>query len=122
MAKILVVDDSKMLRDMVVFALNEGGYSDVIEAENGKEGLERAMEVRFDVVLTDINMPVMDGFELTTSLRNNEKYNDTPIIVLTTESSNEMKEKGKKCGATGWIVKPFVPEELIYVVDLVLSR
>jgi len=122
MAKILVVDDSKMLRDMVVYALNEGGYSEVVEAENGKEGLERAMETKFDVVLTDINMPVMDGFELTSSLRNNKKYDDTPILVLTTESSEDMKERGKACGATGWIVKPFVPEELLYVVGLVLGK
>ncbi len=122
MAKILVVDDSKMLRDMVVYALNEGGYKDVCEAENGKEGLERAMEQKFDVVLTDINMPIMDGFDLTTSLRKNEKYDNTPILVLTTESSDEMKERGKSCGATGWIVKPFVPEELLYVIEVVLSK
>lgn len=122
MAKILVVDDSKMLRDMVIYALKEGGYSDVFEAVNGKEAFQKATAEKFDVVLTDINMPVMDGFELTSSLRNSENYKSTPILVLTTESSEEMKEKGKNCGATGWIVKPFVPEELLYVVELVLSR
>ncbi len=123
MAKILVVDDSKMLRDMVVYALNEGGYSDdVVEAEDGVDGLNKAKLSSFDLVLTDINMPNMDGFELTTALRADMNYKNRPILVLTTESGDDLKLKGKECGATGWIVKPFVPEELLYVVDLVLSR
>lgn len=120
--KILVVDDSKMLRDMVVYTLNEGGYPDVAEAEDGAVALSLVQKERFDIVITDINMPNMDGFSFTQNARGVNGYESTPILILTTESSDEMKQKGKSCGATGWIVKPFVPEELLEVISILTAR
>lgn len=122
MAKILIVDDSNMLRDMVKYALNEGGYPDVVEAVDGSDGLVKAKSAVFDLVVTDINMPNMNGFELITELRKLPTYTKTPILTLTTEKNDEMKAKGKAVGATGWIVKPFVPEQLLKAVGIVLSR
>jgi two-component system chemotaxis response regulator CheY len=119
--KILIVDDSNMLRDMVKYALNDGGYANVVEAVDGADGLERAKEQEFDLVITDINMPNMNGFELVQSLRMIDTYKAKPILVLTTESGAEMKTKGKESGATGWIVKPFVPEQLLKAVNMVLK-
>ena len=122
MAKILIVDDSNMLRDMVKYALNEGGYPDVIEAIDGLDGLEKAKQHSFDLIVTDINMPNMNGFDLIIELRKLPTYAKTPILTLTTEKNDEMKAKGKAVGATGWIVKPFVPEQLLKAVGIVLSR
>lgn len=122
MAKILIVDDSNMLRDMVKYALNEGGYPDVVEAVDGSDGLMKAKSAVFDLIVTDINMPNMNGFELITELRKLPTYVKTPILTLTTEKNDEMKAKGKAVGATGWIVKPFVPEQLLKAVGIVLSR
>lgn len=122
MAKILVVDDSKMLRDMVVYALNEGGYSEIGQAEDGAQGLEEAGKEHYDLILTDINMPNIDGFEFTRFLRAMPAYATTPILVLTTEMADEMKLRGKEAGATGWIVKPFVPDELLEVIGILLDR
>ena len=122
MPKILIVDDSNMLRDMVKYALNEGGYPDVTEAVDGADGLEKAKANIFDLVISDINMPNMNGFELITELRKMSVYAKTPILTLTTEKNDDMKAKGKAVGATGWIVKPFVPEQLLKAVGIVLSR
>lgn len=122
MAKLLIVDDSTMLRDMLNYALNEGGYSDVIEAVDGVDGLEKAKANNFDLIITDINMPNMDGLTLINELRKLPMYSKKPILVLTTERSDEMKAKGKAAGATGWIVKPFVPDQLLKAVNIVLSR
>lgn len=122
MAKILIVDDSNMLRDMVKYALNEGGYPDVTEAIDGLDGLEKAKQHSFDLIVTDINMPNMNGFDLIIELRKLPTYVKTPILTLTTEKNDEMKAKGKAVGATGWIVKPFVPEQLLKAVGIVLSR
>ena len=121
MAKILVVDDSNMLRDMLKFALQDGGYTDVTEAADGEEGLRKAQESQYDLVITDINMPKMNGFELVKALRQKESYAKSPLIVLTTEQSDVMKAKGREAGATGWIIKPFVPEQLLQVVGTVLK-
>ncbi|RXJ89249.1 response regulator [Arcobacter sp. CECT 8983] len=122
MAKLLIVDDSTMLRDMLNYALNEGGYTDVVEAIDGVDGLEKAKSSSFDLIITDVNMPNMDGLTLIGELRKLPEYASKPILVLTTERSDEMKAKGKAAGATGWIVKPFVPEQLLKAVNIVLSR
>lgn len=122
MPKILIVDDSNMLRDMVKYALNEGGYPDVVEAVDGVDGLAKAKATQFDLIVSDINMPNMNGFELIAQLRKLPVYASTPILTLTTEKTDDMKAKGKEVGATGWIVKPFVPEQLLKAVGIVLSR
>lgn len=122
MPKILIVDDSNMLRDMVKYALNEGGYPDVDEAVDGVDGLSKAKGSQYDLIVTDINMPNMNGFELIASLRQIPVYAKTPILTLTTEKTDDMKAKGKEVGATGWIVKPFAPEQLLKAVSVVLSR
>lgn len=122
MPKILIVDDSNMLRDMVKYALNEGGYPDVDEAIDGADGLSKAKGSQYDLVVTDINMPNMNGFELIANLRQMPVYAKTPILTLTTEKTDDMKAKGKEVGATGWIVKPFAPEQLLKAVSVVLSR
>jgi len=113
--KILAVDDSKTMREMVCFTLKSAGY-DVIEAEDGKAALAALNGVVVDAVITDLNMPNMNGFELIRALRSNNTYRFTPILMLTTESEGSKKEEGKAAGATGWIVKPFNPEKLIEVV------
>ena len=122
MAKILIVDDSKMLRDMLKYALVDGGYSDVTEAVDGVDGLNKANATHFDLIITDINMPNMNGFELIEHLRAISIYKTKPLLVLTTERSDEMKRKGKSVGATGWIVKPFLPVQLLKAVNIVLSK
>jgi two-component system chemotaxis response regulator CheY len=120
--KLLIVDDSTMLRDMLSYALSEGGYSDVVEAVDGLDGLEKSKSAVFDLVITDVNMPNMDGLTFVSELRNLPQYAKTPILVLTTERSDEMKSKGKASGATGWIVKPFVPDQLLKAVNIVLNK
>ena len=120
--KLLIVDDSTMLRDMLAYALNEGGYADVMEAVDGVDGLEKAKNTTFDLIITDVNMPNMDGLTLVDELRKLPQYSKTPILVLTTERSDEMKTKGKESGATGWIVKPFVPDQLLKAVNIVINK
>jgi two-component system chemotaxis response regulator CheY len=121
MAKtILAVDDSGSLRQMLVFTLKAAGYQ-VVEAFDGRDGLDKAKQAHFDLVLTDQNMPNMDGLALIRSLRALPSYARTPILMLTTESSDEMKSKGRAAGATGWLVKPFDPNRLIEVVRKVLG-
>ena len=120
--KLLIVDDSTMLRDMLSYALNDGGYNDVTEGVDGVDGLEKAKSTTFDLVITDVNMPNMDGLTFVDELRKLPQYSKTPILVLTTERSDEMKSKGKAAGATGWIVKPFVPDQLLKAVNIVLSK
>jgi len=119
MAKILAVDDSASLRQMVAFTLKSAGY-EVTEAANGQEGLDMARSKKFDLVVTDINMPVMDGIKLIKSLRGLSEYRFTPLLMLTTESSDGKKQEGKAAGATGWIVKPFNPDKLLNVIGRVL--
>jgi two-component system chemotaxis response regulator CheY len=119
MAKILAVDDSKSMRQMVGMSLKSAGH-DVTEAEDGAMALDIAKKQSFDLVVTDINMPNMNGIELITALRKMPNYKFTPILCLTTESSDDMKGKGKSAGATGWIVKPFSPEKLLATIARVL--
>jgi two-component system, chemotaxis family, chemotaxis protein CheY len=121
MAKtILAVDDSGSLRQMVAFSLKAAGY-DVVSAVDGQDGLNKAKEKTVDLVLTDQNMPIMDGLTLITNLRGLASYQKVPILMLTTESSDEMKAKGKAAGANGWLVKPFDPKRLIEVVQKVIG-
>ena len=121
MAKtILAVDDSGSLRQMLVFTLKAAGYQ-VVEAVDGRDGLDKAKQKHFDLVLTDQNMPNMDGLTLIRSLRALPSYARSPILMLTTESSDEMKSKGRAAGATGWLVKPFDPNRLTEVVRKVLG-
>lgn len=105
--KILYVDDSSTIREMVESALIEIGYMNIEAAEDGVEALALSVEEDFDFIITDINMPNMDGIELIQRLRDTLDYMSTPIMVLTTEWSQKMKDKGKQVGATSWIVKPF---------------
>jgi len=115
---ILAVDDSASLRQMVTFTLKGAGY-DVIEAGDGEEGLAKAKGAAVNLVLTDQNMPKMDGLTLVKSLRALPQYAATPILLLTTESSDQMKAAGKAAGATGWLVKPFDPAKLLEVIKKV---
>jgi len=105
--KILYVDDSSTIREMVESSLIEIGYMNIQGAEDGIEALALTVEEDYDFIITDINMPNMDGIELISKLRDTLDYMSTPIMVLTTEWSTEMKDKGKQVGATSWIVKPF---------------
>lgn len=121
MAKtILAVDDSASIRQMVTFTLRAAGY-DIIEAADGQEGLDKAKSKPVQLILTDQNMPKMDGLTLIKSLRALPQYKATPILVLTTESSDAMKAQGKAAGATGWLVKPFDPTKLLEVVKKVIG-
>ena len=120
MQSILAVDDSASMRQMVAFTLKGAGYN-VIEAADGHEALDKARNARVDLVLTDQNMPKMDGLTLVKSLRGLPSYSGTPILILTTESSDEMKARGKAAGATGWLVKPFDPVKLIDVIKRVIK-
>jgi two-component system chemotaxis response regulator CheY len=120
--KILIVDDSKMLRDMLSYALNDGGYADVDEAIDGVDGLIKAKNKQYNLIISDVNMPNMDGITFVGEVRKLPQYEKTPILVLTTERSDEIKSKGKAAGATGWIVKPFVPDQLLKAVNIVLSK
>lgn len=120
MATILAVDDSASIRQMVAFTLKDAGY-DVTQANDGQEALNIAKSGKFDLVLTDVNMPNMDGISLTRELRGLPAYKFTPILLLTTESSAEKKQEGKSAGATGWLVKPFQPEKLLSTVQRVLG-
>ena len=119
-ARILVVDDSASMRQMVAFALTSAGYS-VDEAEDGQVALGRAQGQKFNAVVTDVNMPNMDGISLIRALRGIPDYKFTPMLMLTTESAADKKAEGKAAGATGWLVKPFNPEQLIATVQKVLG-
>jgi two-component system chemotaxis response regulator CheY len=111
----LVVDDSASMRQLISFAIQDAGYG-VILAENGKDALDKLGGAAIDMVITDLNMPDMDGIELITQLRSRPAHKFTPIVMLTTEAQDEKKKLGKAAGASGWIVKPFSPEQLMNVV------
>jgi two-component system chemotaxis response regulator CheY len=118
--KILAVDDSASMRQMVTFTLKGAGY-EVDEAEDGKQGLDKAKSGKYNVVISDVNMPVMDGLALIKELRQLADYKFTPILMLTTESTDDKKQAGKAAGATGWIVKPFSPDQLLATIKKVLG-
>jgi two-component system, chemotaxis family, chemotaxis protein CheY len=120
MAKILAVDDSASMRQMVAFTLKAAGHT-VVDAADGKQALDIARTQSFDVVLTDVNMPIMDGLTLTKELRALAAFKFTPILVLTTEAGMDKKQEGRAAGATGWLVKPFNPEQLLATIRKVLG-
>jgi two-component system chemotaxis response regulator CheY len=117
---IMTVDDSASIRQMVSFTLKDAGY-EVVEAVDGQDALSKVSGQALNMVITDLNMPNMDGIGLIRSLRAIPECKFIPIIMLTTESQAEKKQEGKEAGATGWIVKPFKPEQLIAVVKKVLG-
>lgn len=118
--KALVVDDSYTMRNMVSLALKESDF-DVVTANDGVEALDAVNDTPFDIVITDINMPNMDGITLIKELRAKSDFRFTPILVLTTEGGEDMKKQGKEAGATGWIVKPFDPKTLMSAVNKVCA-
>ena len=120
MATILTVDDTASMRQMISFTLNSVGH-EVIQASDGKEALKLLQGKKIDLVIADINMPNMDGITLVKSLREQAEYKFIPILVLTTESQEAKRQQGKVAGATGWIVKPFNPEQLLTIVNKVLG-
>lgn len=120
MGCILAVDDSRSIRDLVRFTLEQAGF-EVVQASDGDEALEIAQDHAVDLVLTDVNMPNLDGISLIKELRELPDYKFVPMLVLTTESGPEKKTQGKAAGATGWIVKPFDPEQLVATISRVLA-
>ena len=120
MAKIIMtVDDSASIRQMIGFTLQDAGYQ-VIKAFDGKDALVQLRSRKVDMIITDLNMPIMDGIALIKQIRQIDGYKFIPIIMLTTESQPQKKQDGKDAGATGWIVKPFKPEQLLGVINKVL--
>jgi two-component system, chemotaxis family, chemotaxis protein CheY len=117
--RILTIDDSKTIRDMLMLTLAEAGF-EVFQAVDGQDGLDVLDKEQVDVVITDINMPRMDGYEVIRHLRNNSAHKSTPILVLTTESEADKKNLARVAGATGWMVKPFDPERLIATINKVV--
>lgn len=115
----LVVDDSTSMRQMVSYTLQEAGFS-VIEGSNGEEALKNVKGKAVNLVITDLNMPVMDGMTLIRQLRAIPEFKFTPILMLTTEAQDAKKQEGKAAGATGWIIKPFNPEQLLQVVGKIV--
>ncbi|TAN51096.1 MAG: response regulator [Methylococcaceae bacterium] len=117
---ILTVDDSPSIRQMVSFTLKSAGY-EIIEAVDGQDGLDKAKSKSVNLILSDQNMPKMDGLTMIKALRGLPQYKTVPILMLTTESSDTMKAQGKAAGATGWLVKPFDPQKLLEVVKKVIG-
>ncbi|NOH78135.1 response regulator [Vibrio sp. RE86] len=119
MTKILAVDDSVSIRQMVSHTLKDAGY-DVETANDGRDALSKVTSSKFDVVISDVNMPNMGGFELVKALREKPQYKFIPILMLTTETSTDKKQQGKSAGATGWLVKPFNPDTLLKTLKRVI--
>lgn len=121
MAKlILVVDDAITVRNLAQFALTKGGYQ-VIEAEDGIKGLAAAKANKVDLIISDLNMPNMNGMDMVRGIKADPKIKDIPIFMLTTEASPESAQQGKELGVTAWIVKPFVPDKLLAAVNKILK-
>jgi two-component system chemotaxis response regulator CheY len=115
----LVVDDSTSMRQMIAFTLQSAGYQ-VVECGDGKDALGKVSGKAMNLVVTDLNMPVMDGITLIRELRKLPNFKFTPILMLTTESQDAKKQEGKSAGATGWLVKPFNPDQLLQIVSKVV--
>jgi len=120
-ASILTVDDSASIRQAIKIALSSAGFS-VTEAVNGAEGLEKAEAGAFDMIITDLNMPIMDGLTMIQELRRRGKVVGVPIVFLSTESDGDIKQQAKAAGATGWMTKPFESEQLVKIANKVLGR
>ena len=118
--RIMTVDDSTSVRQLVSFTLSEAGY-DVVEAVDGKDALAKLDNTIVNMVITDLNMPNLDGIGLIKGIRSSTNHRFVPVVMLTTESQDSKKQEGKSAGATGWIVKPFKPEQLLAVVKRVLG-
>lgn len=118
---ILTVDDSASIRVAIKIALTSAGYA-VTEAGDGAEGIQKASAAKFDLIITDLNMPVMDGLTMIETMRKMPELTGVPIIFLTTESDAGMKQRAKAAGATGWVTKPFQPENLVKIVKKVLTK
>lgn len=116
MAKILVVDDSSSLRQVVSISLQGKGY-EVIQAGDGKEALSKLDGSKINLVISDVNMPVMDGLTFVTEMKKLPRYKFTPIIMLTTEAGNDMKDRGRAAGVKAWVVKPFKPDQMLTAVS-----
>jgi len=112
---VLIVDDSASMRQLIAFTIKDAGY-DVLLAENGRDALEKMSRAKIDMVITDLNMPEMDGITFIRELRGKADYQFIPIIMLTTEAQEAKKQEGRAAGASGWIVKPFSPSQLMDVV------
>jgi two-component system, chemotaxis family, chemotaxis protein CheY len=117
---IMTADDSVSVRQMVSFTLKDAGY-EVVEAEDGRDALSKLNSADVNMLITDLNMPNMDGIELIKEVRAQQQFKFMPIVLLTTESQDNKKKEGKAAGATGWIVKPFKPEQLVAVVKKLLG-
>ena len=118
--RILTIDDSKTIRDMLNLTLSEAGY-EVLQAVDGEDGIGMLGKERVDLVITDINMPKMDGYAVVRHMRSKEEFKNTPVLVLTTESDAAKRDVAREAGATGWMVKPFDPERLIATVNKVAA-
>ena len=118
MKKVLYIDDASSMRKLVNLVLSK--EFELTMATNGQEGYEAVQNEQFDVIISDINMPVMNGLTLLEKIRENESSKFTPVLMMTTEASAEMKAEGKRLGATGWIVKPFDPEKLAGIINRVI--
>lgn len=115
MATILVVDDSTSLRQVVAISLQGKGY-DVIQAINGKDALDKLDGSKINLVVSDVNMPIMDGLTFVTEMKKLPRYKFTPVIMLTTEAGDDMKNRGRAAGVKAWVVKPFKPEQMLTAV------
>jgi len=118
--KVLVVDDSQIVRNLHGFMLHGAGY-EIHEAENGSDAIEQLLRTKFDLIVTDINMPQMDGYELTRKVREIDGYKETPIVIVSTESEASDKSKGFEAGANMYIVKPVKPEELVMNAQMLVQ-
>ena len=117
---ILIVDDSASLRQVVAIALRGAGY-DVLEAQNGKDALGKLDGKKINLIISDVNMPIMDGISLVKEVKKLPAYKFTPIIMLTTEGAEEKKKEGQAAGAKAWIVKPFQPEQMLKAVSTLIA-
>ena len=121
MADILIVDDSPSIRQTIMISLGDAGHT-ITEAVNGADGLAKAKAHNFELVITDLNMPEMDGLTMIKALRQEAAYAGIPILFLSTESDAGIKQQARTAGATGWLTKPFVADQLIQVIAKVLAR
>jgi two-component system chemotaxis response regulator CheY len=120
MKRILTIDDSKTIRDMLRLTLVDAGF-DVLQAVDGRDGTEVLARERVDLVITDINMPNMDGYDVIRHIRRDDAHKGMPILVLTTESEVEKRNIAREAGATGWMVKPFDPDRLVATINKVVA-